>query len=181
MRLKSRCFLSCRCGPLPRQPFSTRQQSWKCTVNAQRLCGCLCISPTVAFQELNQIARNIVWIVLKYVLSIVPIKAHVKYMRKFHGWSGFGGGRAVQGRIAKVWNTCYTLPLQTLISVFISFLCNLFSFMVELTQVNRYDDLTHVSFTCLVKYSKALPLSKMPHSLASLTNNRWGSSFDSYL
>lgn len=126
-------------------------------------------------QEFIQIAHNMFWIVLKCVLSIVPIKAHVKYMREFHGWSSSGGGRVMQGRIAGACNTCYILPLQTLISVFISFLCNLFSFMVELTQVSRVQWFnTHVSFTCLVKCSKALPLSKLPVSLASLTNKLRG-------
>lgn len=95
-------------------------------------------------------------------------------------WESFTDGAAVvggwcRGQIAGVWNTCYILPLQTLISVFISFLCNLFSFMVELTQVSRLQWFnTHVSVTCLVKCSKALPLSKKSVSLASLTNKRRG-------
>lgn len=135
----------------------------------------LCVSPAVKapLWRFIQIAHNVFWIVLKCVLSIVPIKAHVKYMREFHGWSS---GRVVQpGWIAGVWNTCYILPLQTLISVFISFLCNLFSFMVELTQVSRLQWFnTHVSFTCLVKCSKALLLSKMSVSLASHTNKQSG-------
>lgn len=135
----------------------------------------LCITHSWStLREFIQIAHNMFWIVLKCVLAIVPSEAHVKYMREFFtDGAGGGGGRVVQGWIAGVCNTCYILPLQTLISVFISFLCNLFSFMVELTQVSRVQWFnTHVSFTCLVKFSKALPLSKMPVSLAFLTN-KW--------
>lgn len=66
-----------------------------------------------------------------------------------------------EGWIPGLQNTCYILALKTLITVFISFLCNLFSFMVELTQVSRAQWFNaHVPFTCLVKHSKAPPLSK---------------------
>lgn len=113
--------------------------------------------------EFIQIACSMLWMVLKCVQVLVSTKAHAKYMCKnFHGWSGrLGDGKAVQGWISGLPNTCYILPLKTLITVFISFLCNLFSFMVELTQVSRVQWFNaHVSFTCLVKHSKAPPLSK---------------------
>lgn len=134
----------------------------------------LCITRSwSALQEFIQIAHNMFWMVLKCAQVIVPIKAHVKYMwESFMDGAGGGRGRAVHGQISGVWNTCYILPLQTLITVFISFLCNLFSFMVELTQVSRVQWFnTHVSFTCLVKCSKAQPFSNMSVSLASLTIN----------
>lgn len=52
-------------------------------------------------------------------------------------------------------NTCYVLPLQALISVFIRPLCNLFSFMSRLTKARRvWWFNTCVPFTCLVKSSK---------------------------
>lgn len=164
--------------------FSAHYRSWKRSVCV----AAFMYRPAVGVtsESSSRFTHNMFWMVLKCVLAIVPIKAHVKYMREFHGWSGRwwwwwwegGAGADLQGSE----NTCYILPLQTLISVFISFLCNLFSFMVELTQVSRVQWFnTHVSFTCLVKCSKALPLSKMSVSLASLTNKRRGGSFDSYL
>lgn len=108
-------------------------------------------------QEFIQIAPNMFWMAMKCAQVIVPTKAHVIYMwESFMEGLGGGGGRAAQGWIMRVWNTCYILPLQTLITVFISFLCNPFSFMVELTQVSRVQWFnTHVSFTCLVKCSRA--------------------------
>lgn len=56
---------------------------------APAVCACLYASPHSwgAIQEFIQIAHNMFWIVLKCVLAIVPIKAHAKYMREFHGWS----------------------------------------------------------------------------------------------
>lgn len=92
----------------------------------------------------------------------------------FHGWSVVGCGRAAQGWIAGVWTTCNILPLHALISVFISSLCNIFSFMVELTQVSTPKWFnTHISFTCLAKCLKAHPLWNMWVCLASLVIKRW--------
>lgn len=151
----------CRCGLQPRQPlFSTYYRSWKGIVYTQRLWASMSLCITCGWntlQEFIQIAPNMFWMAMKCVQVIVPIKAHVIYMwENFMEGPGGGGGRAVQWWIMRVWNTCYILPLQTLITVFISFLCNPFSFMVELTQVSRVQWFnTHVSFTCLVKCSKA--------------------------
>ena len=175
--LKSRCFThprgftSDRLRSSIKTTFSTHHRLWKQTISTRCMFLRSCLTwrvDTGTFSlGFTQIPYNIFWIVLKCALSIIPIKAHM--------WKTWASqGKCVGwGVVSEGENTCYILLLQTLISVFISFLCNLLSFMVELTQANQVQWFnTHVPFTCLVKSSKALLLSKMYVSLASCSHKQ---------
>lgn len=127
--------------------------------------------------KVTRIPHNTFWIVLKTALRIIHFSWRQKDVPAKDISPGPTGGR----RLCKVWDTCYVLPLQTLISVFISSLCNLFAFMVELTQASRLQWLnTRVPFTCLVKSSKLSYVQRFQCLWHPVAINR-RVSFDSYL